>query len=239
MPQPIQRRIRIPGGQWTPFGNEMFRERLGKLDNDNAAALYVVMYDRAYHHSSPTLEATVRRLSRWSGLKQSDVKTCLRELRKAKLLKLEGKSDSDRTASKPRWAVPLAVQFKMKGGKWFPIPRFLIRKYIPAYQDSVLLLPLLQYQHLHWQNNSYPKLATLCERVGWMHTRVSSAIGTMSDSDQWSKLRTGLPRPLTSERLPFRNGMTNYFHVRAVRYESDAGKSVVRLPKFFERKFGK
>jgi hypothetical protein len=236
MPPSLYDRVLIADGHWTPFRNEIFSIRLGSLEQRGAAALYAVLYDRAYHRSSPIVKATLAELSEWSGLKERVIKGCLDELQDKRLVRPEEKSNSHRRSGRPRWRVPLAASFDLKKGNWTPIPRFLILKYIPAYPDSVLLLLLLHYQHFNWENTSFPNLPTLALRIGWSHDHVDRAIRTMSTSLLWKKLRTGLPRPLTSERLPSPYGVKVHYHVRAVRYES-RDLPIVRLPKLFSRKF--
>lgn len=228
MLQTDQRRVLIPLEQWTPFPNDVF-SCWRDLEQHNAAALHAILYDRAHHKPVPLLKVTSTNLSKWSGLKSSVVDACLDELQAKKLIRL--KKDS-------RCEVPLAGRFDLQRGKWIPIPRFLVRRYIPAYPEAVLLLVLLQHQHFRWQNDCFPNVRTLSDKTGWRETRVDDAIRTMSEGRSWKRVGGGLPRPLTVEFHRFRNTAVRHYHVRAVRYELNTKNiPVVRLAKLFARKF--
>src|SRR6266849_5276299 len=192
---PATKRVLIARNYWTPFRNELFDGRFDVQDEDNAAALYDLLYDRAYHRLVPIVKEPLTNLSKLSGLDRSDLKACLRELREKRLVRLGKKSDSHRGSGELRLEMPLAGHFDLDIGNWTPVPRFLISEYIPAYPNSVLLLLLLQYQHISWKNSCWPGVQLLSRRIGWTTYRVSDALTTMSDRREWRALKTGLPRP--------------------------------------------
>jgi hypothetical protein len=230
-------RILIQDGHWTPFRNEIFQRIWGQLKQDYAAALYAILYDQFYHH--PTHKASLGSLLTWPHLDEGELGASLIELQERKLVSLEKVSRAHRGTGKLRLKVPLAAHFDLNGGNWTPIPRFLIREYILAYPDSVLLLMLLHYQHLNWQNDCYPGLLTLSQQIGWPHGRVRSAVGTVSRSDLWKKIETGLPRPLTTELRPFHKRTVTHYHLRAVRYDqNNEGIRIMRLRTFALERFG-
>jgi hypothetical protein len=199
-------RVRIQDGHWTPFRNEIFEGVWGHLKQDYAAAVYAILYDRFYHHQSHITRSSLANLLTWAHLDEDELGASLIELQERKLVSLEKMSGPHRGTAKLRLKVPLAASFDLKDGNWTPIPRFLVKEYIPAYPDSVLLLLLVHYQHLSWENDCYPGLLTLSQRIGWPQNRLRSAVGTMSQSDLWKKVGSGLPRPLTVDLRPFQNG---------------------------------
>jgi hypothetical protein len=236
----IQREVLIPNGHWTPFRNEIFKNVLKGLKEPSAAALFAVLYDKAYHHSFPTVKGNVKTFSQWSGIDKADLKLSLKELRKKGLVGLEEASNSDRGSQAQRWEIPLAAHFDLDGGNWTPVPRFLVKEYIPAYPDSVLLLMVLHHQNLGWQGVCYAKAKTLAEKIGWSSSRrVAKALDLMSDSNLWKVLETELPRPLTSDSRSFKNGTVTHYRLRAVRYEEiKKGIQTMRLRKFALERFG-
>ena len=74
------------------------------------------------------------------------------------------------------------MSLTLSDGDWTPIPRFLITRYVRRYSNAVLLLLLIWYQHLNWNNMSWPGIETLCLRTGWTASRVRNAIQTMSST---------------------------------------------------------
>jgi len=231
-------RILIQDDHWTPFRNEVFQRVWGQLKQDYAAALYAILYDRFYHHRSHFTRGSLAKLLTWAHLDEDELGDSLIELQERKLVTLEKISASHRHTGELRLKVPLAAPFDLKDGNWTPIPRFLIRKYIPAYPDSVLLLLLLHYQHLSWENDCYPGKLTLSGKIGWPHIRVGDAVGTMSGSDRWKKIATRLPRPLSTELRPLHNGTVTHYHLRAVRYEKKKDGARMRLRKSALERFG-
>jgi hypothetical protein len=205
---PAVNRIRIPEHDYTRFPNEFFEKQLGLLSETNGAAVYAVLYDHAYHNQAPVVNASYTDLSDGTNLDARVVKNCLRELRHQKLI-YELKSKT--------WEVPAAKLDRR--GEWTPVPRLLIREYIPAYHNSVLLLQILHIQHYNWLNYSWVGVPKLSTQMNWGKTRVRDAIETMSVAEKWNALRTGLPRPL-SHWHSARTG-ENRYRVRAVRYEGD------------------
>jgi hypothetical protein len=176
------RRIRIPKKEWTPFRNQIFTEELGDLKEKHAAQLYFYLYDKAYHTPSGTIGATRAQLSRWTNFDVRVVTKCLSELQSRGLIELVRGGVLHSRMRKDCWEVPLAT-FILKDEKWTPIPRVLIREYLPAYPNSVLLPVLLSYQHLNWINHSWVGVAKLSKRLGWSATRVRESLRTMSDKE--------------------------------------------------------
>lgn len=234
MPLP-KHRVLMEEKDWTPFRNEIFDNWGGKLQEHNAAALYAILYDRAYHHAlqllKPVVSAGYSDLSNWSGLDSRVVKSCLKELRNKGLV-LKKKSGTSRSRSdKPVWKIPLATAFLRDGGvQWTPVPRFLVQEYIPVYANSVLLLFLLRIQGYLWKDFSWVSVESLAVKCNWSDSRVRDSLKRLSDPKLWGNL-TKLPRPLT--RKPQKTGST-HSTVRAVRYENGA---TVRLRTEFAKYF--
>ena len=118
MPQPLQQRVLIPNGYWTPFRNVIFGQVLRNLKQDNSAALFARLYDQAYHHLSPIVKASIAALSAWAHLDSDEVEDCLQELAKQELILKErpGSHSGTRGRRKPRWRVPLAARFDLNSG---------------------------------------------------------------------------------------------------------------------------
>jgi len=234
----IDYRVRISEDHWTPFRNEIFENWPGDLRQRDAAAFYALMYDRAFHRSSPIVKATLTDLSEWSRLEPHVVRACLKELNEKQLIHAEKGSLYDATR-KHLWGVPLAT-VDLKLGWWTPVPRFLIHEYIPAYPNSVLLLLLLHYQHSNWIDSCWSGALRLSKQIGWPEDRVRRALNTMSIPAEWKALGTHLPTPLarSSEFNPDYGRNVTLYRVRAVRYEKLAEQpATVRLRKFVRKKF--
>jgi hypothetical protein len=228
MSHPLQKRVLIPDGHWTRFRNEIFKNRLD-LRNEHAASLYVFLYDRAYHSSSvPRLKASVSELARRSKLDLHEVKACTKELRENRLLRLRHHDSPE-----PVWKVPFADLKTV--GDWFPVPRFIVRKYIPVYPDAVLLVLLLWYQNWRWSNDIYPGIRTLGGRLGWPDKRVKKAIFTMSDKREWKSLNAELPRPLKCFVKTWKNHTIMHYRVCAMHYDNKL--QTLRLSKEWAKEF--
>ena len=223
-------RVRIPNGEWTPFRNEIFDKWFGRLKEKNAAAVYAVLYDRAYHNRTSAVKASFSDLSKWTGLDTRMVKNCLTELRHLDLIH---KSKSHRRT----WKVPLAI-VDLQEGNWTPVPRLLIHSYIPKYRNAVLLLSILRFHSLNWLDFCWVRTETLGKKIGWSETRVRYAMTEMSDVRKWRAKQTHLPHPLSwwlhQETHQWRH------RVRAVRYgrRTKKSKRTVRLSSRFAKAFG-
>jgi hypothetical protein len=100
-------------------------------------------------------------------------------------------------------------------------------------------LMVIHHQHFKWLGECYAKQTTLAQKIGWASTRVAQALDSMSESKLWKKIDTDLPTPLTSERRPFGNGYSTYYHLRALRYEpNEKGIQTIRLRKSARERFG-
>lgn len=224
-------RVNIPKNYWTPFPNGIFDEQFKNLEGKNTAAVYAVLYDRAYHDRSRGVKASFSDISRWTDLDARVVKECLEELRRCGLV--------HKSKSRKRiWKVP-AASVDLSAGNWTPVPRMLVQEYIPEYHNSVLLLQFLRIQHYRWMDYCYPGWTALAEKMNWSETRVRDAIEFMSDVKKWKK-RTHRPHPLSSKLKPTKDDdrMRHDYRVRAVRYESSAPRDkIIRLSSRFSEHF--
>jgi hypothetical protein len=238
------KRVLMEEKDWTPFRNELFEKILCRLEEKNSAALYVILYDRAYHRGlhrslAPLVEASFSDLEEWSGLDYRVVKKCLKELRKQKLVRKRKRGVKRSRTDKPLWEVPLA-KFDRRKTPWTPVPRFIVHKFIPAYPNSVLLLFFLKYQNIRWENDCYTGVPKMVEQTGWSPTRVRDAIKVLSDDSKWRSKSKKLPRPLTGEMKPstYKPGeKLPHHHVRLVRYENNTTvRPRTNIAKFFNVK---
>lgn len=226
----MQLRVRIPDEEWTPFANEIFDEWFGRLREKSAAAVYAVLYDRAYHNQNSAVKASFNDLSNWTRLDTRVVKKCLEELQHLSLI-------HESTSRNRLWKVHLA-KFSLPDGNWTPVPRLLIRHYLPLYRNSVLLLLILRLHGFQWLNHCWARTETLGLKMGWSETRARYAMTEMSDFKKWRANGTELPHPLSwwrdQETQQWR------YRVRAVRYERRGEKSTptVRLSTRFSKAFG-
>jgi hypothetical protein len=175
-------------------------------------------------------------LAKRTGFELEDLESCINELMDKGLIRYK-RGSREGKHTKPKWTIPLARPNLTKGN-WTPVPRFIAQKYIPAYPDSVLLLPLLLYQNLYRKNEVFTGIPKLSKHLGWSERRVRRSLSTMSDRLLWEKLRTGLKRPLTREVRLVKKSQLEHYHVRAVVYEeTDEEVPIVRIARTFARKF--
>jgi hypothetical protein len=239
MPAPKKYRVMLPDERVTPFFNHIFDEQIGELEGKHSALVYFVVYDRAWHRRNHRLPATVAQIARWCGLDERTVENCLDELLEKQFIERVRKGVPHSHIHKPVWSVP-AADWSLGEGGWLPIPRFLVRVYLPRFHNAVALLFLLRYQHIHWLNHSWVGMETLSGQLGWSASRTRSAVRTMGKPELWLKQGTGLPRPL--KIIPYKTPKgedRRRFSVRAVRYEkkSRRGTSLFLVPKEFRRHF--
>jgi hypothetical protein len=225
-------RVQIPKGQWTPFRNEVFAKELGSLEEKRAAALYLFLYDRAYHRPSKVVAATVRQLSRLLKMDERVIKKCLAELRRKELIRKIRSGVRRSRINKDVWTVRLAV-VDLKQDSWTPIPRVLIQKYLPADPNAVLLPLLLYYQHMNWLNYSWVGVTTLSKRLNWSTSRIRDSLRGMFDQDAWYS-QNELQWPLRCRVVKNEKGeRRRRFRVRAVHYYQAGKRRFVRLSSAF------
>jgi hypothetical protein len=237
MPPSAKPRVLIHGDHWTAFRNEIFEEELADLKENNAAALYAVLYDRACHNKVPIVKATITELSKWAGVDARVAANCVKELRRESLIhKKSGSVDRSRTQL-PRWKVPLAKPDLRHGG-WTPVPRILMQQYIRAYPNAVLLLLLLRFQSMSWKDYCWPGVPKMSSLMGWSPTRVRDALKIMATDEEWDSLGNDLLRPLSVTRRPYKGRLVAHYRVRVVRYEADKqGRKIVRISRRFRKHF--
>src|SRR4029077_18078302 len=210
-----------------------FNKELGTLDENRAAAVYLFLYDRAYHRPSNAVALTVRELSRLLKMDERVIKKCLAELRSKELIRKIRTGVRRSRINKDVWKVPLAV-VDLKRDSWTPIPRVLIQKYLPADPNSVLLPLLLHYQHMNWLNKSWVGVTTLSKRLNWSASRVRDSLRSMFDEDTWDS-RSDLEWPLRCRVVRNEKGeRRRRFTVRAVYYYQNGKKRFIRLSAAFK-----
>jgi hypothetical protein len=216
MPLRQHQRVYIPKDRWTPVANKVFDETLATLNEKRSGTLYLILFDRCWHADGKRVDATIAEIAIWCDMDERTVVKCLRELRNKKLVLRVRKGVKRSHINKPRWRVPLA-EGSRADGHYTPIPRFLIMKYCRRYPNALLLLVIIRYQHINWQNKAWVGVETLCKRTGWSGSRVRDAIRVMGHKALWAKQRIQLPWPL---EITYHNrGQRRYLRVRAVWYE--------------------
>lgn len=231
--------INIEPGDWTPIRNEVFTESFRTLEGRSAAALFLIMYDWAYHSPSKSVAATNAELARLTGISPRTAKKCLAELRRKKLIvKIrKGIKRSKAKTGRPVWAVPLAP-IDLQEGNWTPIPRNLIRNYLREYPNAALLPLLIHYQNIKKLNFCWVGVTTLSKRLGWSATRVNESLRYMVDKENWRSLHPDLPLPLKCEPVTNKEGQRRRrFTVLAIKYEGSGKKAKMRLSRRFRMAF--
>lgn len=227
---PARERVLIPSTRWTPIRNTVFDHILPALKEKRAALVYLVLYDRTWHGSNHRIHATIADLARWTGLDERTISDCLDELEQKGFVVRVSTGVRRSRISKPLWRVP-AAEFRLSEGSWVPIPRLLIKRYLPAYANAVLAVVLVKYQHLSWKNYCWPTLPTLGAAMGWSTSRVAEALNIMGRPEEWKQQRTCLPRPieLISDRQR---------RVRALWYgPGGPQQGTVRVSRLFRERF--
>lgn len=223
---------------WTPIRNRVFEEELRDLKRRHSAALFLHLYDRAYHSRSRRISTTVAQLSEQTGFDYRTVQKCMTDIVKQGLIRQVSKGVKRSRTEKDVWEVPLA-SVDLREGRWVPIPCNLIQKYVREYPNAAVLLPLL----LYFQNKSklnycwvgVPKLATLLK---WSETRVRDSLAYMFNQKDWRSLHPDLPWPLQCKVVKTRDGQRRrQFTVRAIEYDGEGQKAVMRLSKEFRKAF--
>jgi hypothetical protein len=231
--------VDIEPENWTPIRNQVFTDILSTLEKRHSAALYLYLYDRAYHSPSKRIPATVAELARQTGIDARTANKCLAELLEQGLIRQvrQGVKRSKAKTRRPVWAVPLAT-IDLREGNWTPIPRNLICKYLPAYPNAVLLLVLGYHQHMKRLNFCWVGVTTLSKRLNWRATRIRDSLRYMFDKENWRSLHPELPWPLWCEIVKNKEGQPRrHFRVRAIEYEGKGKNAVMRLSKSFRMAF--
>ncbi len=227
-------RIKIPFDRWTPVRNDVIDEELGILEEKRAGLVYLILYDRAWHRPSHAVSASMAELSRWMGMDARTVRKCIDELEQRRLIRRIRHGVKHSHANKPCWRVP-GTQFDLPEQAWTPVPRFLITKYCAAFPNAVLLVVLLRYQHMSWQNKCWPGVRKLCTRTGWSPIRVRRALAMMGHESRWRKLGMNLPRPMEISYSPDRK--TRHYRVLAVSYQRQKKSRIMLVAPDFRERF--
>jgi hypothetical protein len=231
--------VDIEPGDWTPIRNQVFTDILGDLKGRHAAALYLYLYDWAYHSPSKSIVATVAELARLTGIDARTANKCLAELRQLELIRQvrQGIKHSKAKTRRPVWKVPLAP-VDLREGNWTPVPRNLVREYFPAYPNAVLLPLLIFYQHMNRQKFCWVGVTTLRKRLNWCATRVRDSLCYMFDEKNWRSLHPDLPWPLRRKIVINKEGQRRRrFSVLAIEYEGSGKTAKMRLSKSFRMAF--
>ena len=239
-------RILIPRDHWTPVIERVFTDELRDLEEKSAAALYLFLIDWAYHRSSKRVVMTRAEISAATGIDERVVKRSLKELCQKSFIKLEREGVAHSHINKDCWRVP-AVE-DVVSDPFTPIPRAIIREYLFAYRNAVLLPVLLFHQHMGWRNECWMGVSRLSKLLNWSPTRVRTALRTMMYNTAWSKLGTGMPTPLAVRTVPQLNQSTTqqaqrkavrHYSVLAVRYTTEANPAMRRIyiPEAFRDRF--
>jgi hypothetical protein len=242
-------RILIPHKHWTAFPNRIFDEELRVLKQKSAAAVYLFLIDFAAHRPSRHVVLTRSEIAARINMDERIIKRCLSELEARGFIRQVRPGVLHSHINKDRWLVPAAQSDSLRDG-WTPVPRLLIREYLPKYPNAALLPVLLYHQHMHWRNKCWMGVERLSKVLNWSPTRVRSALRTMSVQGNWSKLETSLPRPLSvsSSGTTTKASSTGtagqraarHYSVQAVRYTiaQQESKRRVLIPKPFLDHFG-
>src|ERR1019366_9840653 len=97
--------VDIEPENWTPIQNHVFADSLSSLEKRHSAALYLYLYDRAYHSPSKRIPATVAELASLTGIDARTANKCLAELRQKELIRQvrQGIKHSKAKTRRPVW----------------------------------------------------------------------------------------------------------------------------------------
>jgi hypothetical protein len=233
-----QKRIFYPANSWIPVHSDVFEKVFPRLKERLAAHLYMAMYERASQVRSREFAMNLRDLSELIKCDPRTARKCIIELVGKGFVKMvdEGRANRSRT-DKPRFRVPL-VESELAEGRWVPVPRFLVTRYLPEFPGSLLLIVLLSFQHINWNDHCWMSAQLLGTITKWKRRTIYHALNLMGHRHRWEKLRTGLPWPL--EIRYSGDWERRHFSVRAVQYYCPPGAKVkvVGLSKEFTTHFG-
>lgn len=249
--QPRRRRILIPREHWTPVVDRVFSDELGELEEKSAAALYLFLIDSAYHRSrdreARRVVMTRAEISAATGMDERVVKRCLAELSSKGFIQLERRGAAHSHINKDCWSIPAVDDVSTE--IFTPVPRLIIREYLPAYRNAVLLAVLLFHQHMNWRNRCWMGVERLSKLLKWSPTSVRSGLRRMMYNTAWGKLGTGLPTPLavctvpqpqkSKLQKPAQRKAVRHYSVLAVRYtgEQNPSRRRIYIPKTFRDHF--
>lgn len=239
MASPNRVRVLYPWKHCTPIPHEVIEEVLPLLKFKRSGALYLHMFDLAWHSRGRRFAASPTDLARDANCDFRTVERCLSCLLDIEAVDCIHLGTARSRADKPEWRVPLA-EFNLRRGSWTPVPRFLIADYLPRFSGALLLLVLLRVQHYQWLNHCWPGVTYLAKKTGWSPRAVYDALHVMGHQLEWERLKTGLPWPLNISWHPTSNGgQRRHFTVRAVFYqEKERGRGAVNLTREFAEHFG-
>jgi hypothetical protein len=227
-------RIQIPSTRWTPLRRYVINNVFQRLREKRAALAYIILYDRAWHNEN-RVSATITELSRWTGMNERTAVKCIEELEEKGLIVRIQPGVAHSHVNVPCWRVPLS-EFALGEREWTPVPRFVITRYLPAFPNAVLLVVILHYQHIGWENKCWAGVRTLCRRTGWSEIRVRRALRIMGHEGIWKKQGINLPWPM--EINYSQDGRKRRYRVRAVLYKRvPQGFAVVEVSSEFRKKF--
>jgi hypothetical protein len=217
---PSQESVLYDVTQWTAFRNDVFKHVFPQLISTATMVIFLLLYDIVSHRKNRTFVASLTDIAELSGFDVRTVKSSLVELLEKQLIDYSRHGKDRSRTDKTHWTVPLS-EFDWTEGHWTPIPRFLIRRYLPVYPPALLLPVLLQLQQLSWRNECWPSITTLARLVNHSERWVYHALREMGHEQVWKGLRTGLPSPLEISYRTKNGKRLHYFRVRAVFYRDN------------------
>lgn len=233
-----RQRIRYPSGSWFPLQNDVLDSVFPGLREHRSRQLYLTMYEYVQRPRSKGLRANLTDLSKLIDCDVRTARSCIVELVGEGFVTMRDEGGKLRSRTeKTIFAVPLAKE-KLDTGHWFPVPRFLIKDYLPTYPGSVVLIALLYFQHLKWKRYCWPSVNTLVRVLGIKRRLMYDYLNTMGHEARWKRLGTNLPWPLETSYSPDRR--KRHFSVRAAKFYTLPGrkKPLVRLREEFAIHFG-
>ena len=235
-----RKRIFLPGESWLPMRNEIVQDVLPSLKERRAGQLLLVMTAKARRSRTREFAANLHDLSKSTGCDPRTARRCIMELIEKGCVRMVDGGILRSPTNKPRWRTPFST-IDLSSGNWFPVPRFLITRYLRAYPASLLLVVLLYFQHRGWRNDCWPGVPRLAEITGWNPRTVYDGLHILGQPRPWERLGTGLPWPLEITWQKNQSGdERRHFRLRAVNYFTIPGQRlpVVGLTSEFAAHFG-
>jgi hypothetical protein len=235
MVTPTQDAVLYPTTQWTAFNNALL-DSFASLSSVATTVILLVMYDAVSHRKKRSIRASLTDVARMSGFDARTVKSSLRESLRKGLLDFNVRGTDRSRTNKTAWTVPLA-EFNWADGHWTPVPRFLIRQYLPVVPRAIILPLIIKHQQLSWTNRCWPSVATLARLTNRSDRWIYLALRELSNERVWARLGTGLPRPLELWYRTKNGRHRHYYRARSVFYRNDGphdSPTVSLAREFFE-----
>jgi hypothetical protein len=174
------------------FYRSPFQRVVPRLNKPHLQIIYAIMYSACFHKNKKMARLSAMDIARLSGIDWRTVQSDLFWLTQSGDIHVEkeGYSKARTWHEKTLYSVPLA-NFDIQKEHFTPVPRFIVKHYVPAYPRAILL-PVLQYIR-QWRRFDGYWVQRVQDITGWPQRTIYRALKVLGNDHTWYVGEDGEP----------------------------------------------